>query len=189
MSIFTPDLAAVDAGFPIYEKGMYRVKITERTPFVAQKEDFANPGTLKITAGIHYKLEMYGRLVDDEVESTDENGREIRGKAVSRNTVYLHTQGGWSFSKLFIMASLGFDKNEENEFNEFYKENKELFEFSGDPGDTPEQLEENIGQGWDAMIDRFVDVFLKKKVRIHEGTTYEDQEFAAWQPVGEKAEF
>jgi hypothetical protein len=190
MGIFTPDLAAVDAGFPLYEKGMYRVKVVSRTPFVEEKEDKQKPGTMKLSAGLHWKLEMYGMVGGDgEISSTDEAGREIRGKAVSRNTFYLHNEGGWSFGKLFLMAALGFDKNEENEFNAIFQENREAFSFSGEPGDTAEALEENLGSGWNLPVDRFVDVYLKKDVRVHEGTTYEDQKFSAWQPVGERAEF
>jgi hypothetical protein len=190
MGIFTPDLAKVDAGFPLYEKGMYRVKVTGRTPFVNEREDYKNPGTTKISAGIHYKLEMFGLLDEDngEVLSTDGNGKEIRGKAVSRNSVYLHSQGGWSFSKMFLMAGLGWEKNEENEFNAWFQANRALFNFSGDPGDSQDVLEENMGEGWDAYVDRFVDVFLKKKVTTDDGVTREDQEFSAWQPVGDRAE-
>ena len=188
MGIFQADFATVDAGFPVYEKGMYRVKVSKRTPFVRESEDRKNPGTTKISAGVRYGLEMFGRLDEESGEyiATDENGKEIRGKTVSAPSVYLHSEGARSFSKLFFMAILGFSLNEENEFNSWSQEHKDDFAFSGEAEDSTELLEENLGDGWDAPLDRFVNVYMKKVPNM-DGSGF-DQEFSAWQPVGERVE-
>lgn len=184
MGIFTPDYTAVDAGFPLYDKGMYRIKVTEREPFIYESED-EEDGSVKIVAGIHYKLEMYGLLDEDgEPQENDESGREIRGKSVSRNTVYVHSEGGWSFGKSFLMASCGWAKNEENEAN------ADLFQagdwtFNGEPGDEADDIE--LGDSWDLLVDRFVDVYLQK-IPSSRFEGEEEQKMSAWTPVGEKVE-
>jgi len=185
MSVFTPDFAAVDAGFPIYDRGMYRVKITAREPAVWEKND--EHGNVTIVSRVRYKLEMFGMLDDDgEVQTTDANGKEIIGKSVQAMDVYLHTKDAWSFAKLFLMAAFGYSKNEENEFNEFFQENKDEFMFSGDAGDPDETLNDNLGSAWDAPVDRMVDVFLQKTLETYQGEERENQKMSAWQPVGEQ---
>jgi hypothetical protein len=188
MTVFTPDFAAVDAGFPMYDKGMYRVKVTGRKSTVYERESNTSPGTMEPKSRIRYTLEMFGRHNGDDVVTTDENGKEIRGKPVQAMDVYLHSEGAWSMAKLFVMAGLGFAKNEENEFNEFFQANKDEFYFSGDPGDSEEELESNTGSAWGLLVDRLVDVYLVKVEEEYQGVKRENQRMSAWQPVGEKVE-
>ena len=189
MAVFTPDFAAVDAGFPIYDKGLYRLKITAHAPTIYEKSDEDDPDTKVQVARIRYKMEMFGRFDDnDELVSEDENGKSIRGKAVQAMDVYTHSQGGWSFAKSFLMAACGFRADEENEANEllFIAEN---WTFSGDPEDPEEELRENMGNYWNLPIDRFVDVYLSKETRQRDDGSYqENQKFSQWRPVGERAE-
>ncbi len=188
MSVFTPDFAAVDAGFPMYDKGMYRVKITAVEPAIWEKKD-DETGDVTVVARVRYKLEMFGLLDDEgEVQTTGHDGKEIIGKAVQANDVYLHSEGAWSMAKSFVMAALGFAKNEENEFNEFYQEHRDEFAFSGDAGDPDEQLLDNLGSAWLAPVDRMVDVYLQKATETYQGVERENQKMSAWQPVGDRVE-
>lgn len=181
MTLFTPDFAAVDAGFPIYEKGMYQVKITAVTPEVYARED--DQGNKNVKARMRFKMEMFGRRdEDDELVSTDENGKEIRGKPVQALDVYLHTEGGWSFAKSPLMAFAGYAKDEENEAD------SNLFQagdwsFSGDPEDSEEVLRENMGDAWSTLVDRFAEVYLRKETEIRDGRSFDSQAMSSWAPV------
>jgi len=195
MTVFTPDFAAVDAGFPMYDKGMYRVKITSRAPSIWEKDEEINgvkTGNKTQVSRIRCKLEMIGLIGEDEDGDetifTEIDGKDIRGKAVQAMDIYLHSQGAWSMAKQFVMGALGFAKNEENDFNEFFQEHKEDFVFSGDPGDSDELLESNLGAAWGWMVDRQVDVFLTKVTETYEGVDRENQKMSAWTPVGGRVE-
>jgi len=174
MSLFTPDFAAATAGFPVYEKGMYRVKVTRRIPFVYERTD--DDGNVDVVQGVHFNLEMAGRYDDEGDLETD----GLAGKPVSRNTIYIHTPKALDFGKLFLMAACGYALKQQNEANE------ELFQggdwtLSGDPGDDAENIE--LGRSWDEPVDRFVDVFLTKEVETYNNVERENQSFNAWAPV------
>ena len=87
------------------------------------------------------------------------------------------------------MASCGFNvKNEENEANELLFQGGD-WSFGGEPGDEPEDME--LGSSWDLPVDRMVDVYLSVSSRPNERNPeepFEDQEFSAWAPVGDRVE-
>jgi hypothetical protein len=184
--VFTPDFAAVDAGFPLYDKDMYRVKITDVTPLVYEKTDRVTKDVSNVIR-IRCKLEMFGRHNGDDLVTTDQNDKEIRGKNVQAMDVYTHSEGGWSFAKGFLMAACGFSMKEENEAN------TELFQ-AGDWAcpDDPTQPEsaqaDELGESWSLLVDRLVDVYLQKETRTgDDGIERENQKMSAWQPVGDRA--
>lgn len=171
--IFQPDFSKVDAGFPVYDKGLYRVKVTKRTPFVREKKD--ETGTVTVVAGVRYALELVGKF--DEKGKVKGDG--LAGKSVSAMNVYIHTDGGMQFAKPFLMATAGYNpKKDEAEANE------KLFQggdwtFDGESDTAEENIK--LGSSWDAPVDRIVDVFLsKKKAFSGEG---EEQEMSGWMPV------
>ena len=57
--LLTPDFSKVEAGFPIWEKGRYRVKVTKRTGFVRTSKPDEN-GSTTTQVGVRYGLEMQG---------------------------------------------------------------------------------------------------------------------------------
>jgi len=186
MGVFTPDFRVVDATFPIYDKGMYRVKVTARQALVTEKDvEGGEEGEVTQSSGVKYKLEMVGayREEDDGEPILETDG--FAGKPIQAYTVWTHTQGGWSFGKAFLMAVCGWSpKADEQEANEkFFREG--VWEMTGDPGDPDEELNENLGENWHLPVDRLVDVYLKKEVRMFRGEERESQEFSAWTPVGD----
>lgn len=176
MAVFSPDFASVDASIPIYEKGRYRVKTTKRTPFIKEKRD--GDGNVNVSAGVRYPLEMVGKF-DEEGELITE---DYAGRTVTPFSVWVHTEGGWKFSKSFLMAAAGYDVKNEEELA-----NKELFQkhgwiVNGEPTDPPENIE--IGDGFDLCVGRLVDVTLTKSSRTtDDGREFDDQDFGAWAPV------
>ncbi len=178
MPIFTPDFTQVDAGFPVHPAGRYQVKITKRKPFVRLKKE-NDQGIRETSAGIRFSLEVVGQYDEEgELDTT------LAGKPASNNAVYLHSQGGWQFSKPFVMAAFGYSKNEEDAFNEYFQENQENFLFSGDPGDAEDNIE--VGSAWDEMVDKLVNVTMTKSTRVineDTGETEDQQEYSSWAPV------
>ena len=175
--IFTPDFTTVDATFPTYDRGRYRVKVTEQTPFIRETQPDEN-GNRKTIAGVHHKLEMVGQFNDEGELDTS-----LAGKPVSRYTCWLHSEGGWQFAKSFIMAVSGYDPNSEED-----QANAELFQagewgITGDAGDTAEVIE--LGESWGAMVDKIVDVTLSKNVTPGEDGAEDrvEQDFRSWAPV------
>lgn len=178
MPIFTPDFGSVDAGFPVHDAGRYQVKVTKRKPFCRLKKE-NDQGVRETSAGVRFNLEIVGRYDDEGELDTD-----LAGKPASSNSVYLHSEGGWQFSKPFVMACFGYSKNQEGEFNEWFQENQDDFHFSADPGDAEENME--LGSAWDDMVDRLVNVTMSKSTRVVDDTTGEtedQQEYSSWAPV------
>ncbi len=174
MGIFTPDFASVDASFPVYD-GRFRLQITKHTPFSYEKAD--KEGNVREIAGVHYGLEVVGQF-DDDGELDDEK----MGKPVSRNTVYVHTEGSWQFAKPFIMAACGYRLNQQQDANENLFQDKDIdWNLEGDPGTPAENI--ILGNGWDMLIGKFVDVTMKKEVTIKDDQTRENQAFNGWTPV------
>lgn len=175
--IFNVDFTTVDAGFPVHPKGLYRLKVTKRTPFIREKSDDA--GNITTVAGVRYGLEIVG-IFDEKgkVKSKGPDGETLEGKPVSAQNVYIHTPGGMAFSKSFLMASVGYNPKKEEALA-----NSELFQkgdwtFDGDPGAPAENIK--LGSSWDGPVDRLVDVFLLVK-KDDKGD--DQQEFAGWMPV------
>ena len=176
MPIFAPDFTKVEAGFPVYEKGRYRVKVTKKTPLIEESKPDAE-GNTKIKAGVRYALEMGGQYDrEGNLDDTD------AGKQVSSFTCWVHSDGGWKFSKPFLMAACGFAMKEEAQANvDLFQAHS--WELDGDVGANAETFV--VGDGWDLPIDRFVDVTLKKSGTTNKetGEVYENQDFGSWGPV------
>jgi hypothetical protein len=164
---FTPDLSKVRASIRIFDRGDYRLKITKSEPFINEaKTD--DKGNEKQTAGCRYSLEMVGKLnARGEVEP------EFEGEAVTPNRCYVHSEGGWSMTKQFLMAALGYSRDEEDKFDAEWAANADL-KIEGEP----EEVE--AGNSWEAPVGKLVDVTLNK--RIYEGR--EQQDFNGWSPAG-----
>lgn len=175
--IFTPDFTKVDASFPMYEKGKYRLKVTKATPFCKLSQPDKETGVKTEQKGLYYGLEMVGKF--DDSGNLDQTQA---GKPVSRYTVYIHTEGGMQFAKPFLMASNGYNvKNEENEAN------AQLFQagdwsFSGEVDDAAENIE--LGKSWAGNVGHLVDAFLGVDIgKNADGTPRENQTFTGWTPV------
>lgn len=176
MGIFSPDFASVDASIPIYEKGRYRVQVTKKKPVIKEVKD-KKTGNIIEQAFMQYNLEMKGQY-DDKGQLVTEG---FDGRSVSPFKCFIHTEGGWQFSKPFLMAASGFDVKKEEQ-----KANAELFQthnwmINGAAGSPPENIE--VGEGWELPVNRLVDVTLQKKVSEVDGTVYENQDYGNWAPV------
>jgi hypothetical protein len=182
MPLFTPDFAGVEANIHVYDKSRVQLKITKRTPGIKESKD-RNTGDVNINPFVRYSFELAG-IYEDGKKGPKLN-TEQAGKTVSPMTVWLRTEGGWKFAKPFIMAAAGLNvRRDEDKANQtlFNPETAAtMWEFSGDPGATAENI--RLGAGWDSLVGRHVDVNLVKKIEERDGVTYESQEFAGWTPV------
>lgn len=174
--IFEPDFTSVEANIPIFEKGRYQVKIIKRTAFMREAKH-PDTGDVYISCGVRYGLEMVGQYDDDGELQTD----KIAGKTVTPYSCYTRTEGGWKFCKPFIMAACGFRRKEERDAN------AKLFQkyswiINGEVGQDADAFEE-LGNGWDQLVDRLIDVTLSKEVVERDGEVYENQDYGSWAPV------
>jgi len=174
--LISPDFTKVDAGITVYDKVRARVKVTKRTPFINESRPDQD-GNTHTLIGVRYNLELQG-ILDREGNLDD----ELQGKTVSPFKCWMHSEGGWQFSKPFLMAAAGYTMKQEDEANE------ELFaannwEIDGEVDAPPENI--IVGEGFDVPVDRLVDVTLTKKVTTNKsgGDDYENQEFSNWAPV------
>lgn len=176
--IFQPDFAAVESSIPVFDKVRAQIQITGKKGVIRESKD--QEGKVRVTASVQYNLEMIGAV-------NPENGKLItkdyKGRTVSPYRVWLHTEGGWTFGKPFLMASCGyFPRKQEQEANEKLFQSND-WTFSGEPGDASEAIK--LGGGWDLPVGRIVEVTLTKSIDNNEktGETYENQEFSGWTPV------
>lgn len=102
---FEPDLTAVAANLDLFEKGSWEFSIGEPKSFSRENEK----GQLSV--GVRYPLAL----------SEEKDGHKKNAKQLF--SCYIHTEGGMTFSKRFIMAALGFKNNtqSEREFDEQFK--------------------------------------------------------------------
>jgi len=176
--IFDVDFTKVDASFPMYEKGRYRIQVASREAFHRESRP-DEKGNVNESAGVKFKLEMVG-LFDDDGELQMDG---LKGKAVSPYTVWLHTEGGWQFGKPFIMACGGFRRNQNKEANEKLFQ-KYKWNIQGELNDPPESF--TLDDGWELQVGQLVDVTLSVKKTPNPNDPdepYENQEFAGWTPV------
>jgi len=174
--IFDPDFQSVDMNIPTYE-GRAQIQVTKMIPFRTTKDD--GKGNVTEIGGVKYNLEMIG-IYDDEGElETD----KLKGKQVSRYTVWLHTTGGWQYGKPFLTAACGYRRNQEAEANEkVFPANKWTVE--GELDAAPDTFE--TGNGWDIPVGQVVEVSLSVKLSENKAdpdNPYKNQEFAGWAPV------
>ena len=138
--LLTPDFTQVEAGFPVYEKGRYRVKVTKMTPFIRSSKPDAD-GNVTTQVGVRYGLEMQGQF--DREGNLDD---DLQGKSVQPFTCWLHSEGGWKFSKPFLMAAAGYSVKDEQLANEELFQNHN-WEIDGEPGADAENI--IVGDGYD----------------------------------------
>lgn len=191
MSVFDADFTKVEASIPIYPKARYRLKCTKKTPLIEERDrrDKDTGAAMKvILRGVRYAFEMFGRIDEDgNVQTKDDEGVNLKGRAVSTYTVWTHSEGGLKFAKPFLMAAGGFPKNKENEANSEFFQKHEWY-IKGDTGADAANIQ--TGSGYDVPVGKLLDVSLDKSVTKDEtsGKEYENQEFNAWSPVDLDAE-
>ncbi len=102
---YEPDLTAVAATLEQFEKGDFEFGIGEPKSFQRTNDK----GQLSV--GVRYPLAL----------SEESNGHKKGAKQMF--SCYIHTDGGMTFSKRFIMAALGFKNTSQDErvFDEKYK--------------------------------------------------------------------
>lgn len=179
--IFAPDFTSVDASIHIFDdKGLYRLLCTKVKPVIRESKD--KKGNTTINSFVQLNLEMKGRYDSDGKLITE----GFAGRVVSPFKCYLHTEGGWKYSKGMIMALAGFNiKKEEQLANEKLFQGRD-WTINGEPGDPPESI--TLGEAWNLLVDRLIDVNLSKKIdKTDDGKELENQDFSNMTPVGEKA--
>ena len=177
---FEVDFTTVDASFPMWGKGRYRLQVTARDAFVGESRP-DDEGNVKENAGVKFKIEMVG-LFDDDGELQMDG---IKGKAVSPYTCWIHSEGGWTYGKPFLMACGGFRRNQNNEANEKLFQ-KYDWNIDGELNDPPESF--TLDDGWDQQVGRLVDVTLWTKQTPNPNdpdSPYENQEYGGWAPVAD----
>jgi hypothetical protein len=179
MGMFSPDFASVEAGITIYE-GRARVKVTGKVPFAGETRD-DKTGNVTENAGVRYKLELIGMFDDKGQLVTD----DFQGKTVTPFKAWVHGEGGWKYSKPFLMAANGYTIKEENEANLALFMGKQAdWLFNGDKDTPPDNFE--VGPGYDTPVGKILDVTLRnKKQPAKDGSDriYENQEYGSWTPV------
>ncbi len=102
---YEPDLTAVAAALELFEKGNFEFVIGEPKAF--QREN--DKGQLSV--GVRYPISL----------AEETNGHKKGSKQIF--SCYIHTDGGMTFSKRFVMAALGFKNTSqsEREFDAQYK--------------------------------------------------------------------
>lgn len=166
MPRFTPDLTKARANVRIFDRGDYEIKVTKATPFINEGED--DKGNAKTSAGCYYSLEMVGKL-DESGNPTE----EFRGEFMFPQKCYVHTDKAWGMTKQFLMAALGYARDEEDKFDAEWASKADL---SLD-GDADEVV---AGKSWEDPVGKHVRVTLDK--RLYQGN--EQQDFRGWTPAG-----
>jgi hypothetical protein len=166
MPRFEPDLTKARANIRIFDRGDYELKITKAEPFINENEE-----TGKVSAGCRFNVEMVGKL-DKDGNVTD----EFTGETVSQHRVYVHTEGGWGMAKQFILATLGYSRDEEDKADKEYFANADLSVDEDDEGNA------TGGNSWEDVVGKHVRATLDK--RLYQGN--EQQDFKGWYPATEK---
>jgi len=166
MPRFTPDLSKVRASIRVFDRGDYQLKITKAEPFINEEKDDGK-GNLTQSAGCRYNVEMVGKL-DASGNVTD----EFQGETVTPVRLYVHYEGGWSMTKQFLMAVLGYSREEEDKFDAEWAANADL-SLDGEPDEV------EAGKSWEDPVGKVVNVTLDK--RLYQGR--EQQDFRGWTPA------
>ena len=172
MPRFDVDFGSVDGTIPTYPKARYQLKVTNGKPFVRlNRKD-------EQIAGVRYSFQMIGVYnPKGQLDRADE------GRSVSTYTVWVHTKGGWQFAKPFMIAGLGYTRQEEAACDEkwFTQDAFKAGDWSVngevDAADPP-----TMGKGFEEIIGTILDVNLDIDVQETEDRTYENQEFSGWSP-------
>jgi hypothetical protein len=130
MPRFTPRPDSVTFGFPIFDKGIYRVEVGEPKAFL-------NPGK-------NGKIDNHGVRLSGKIIQSDDHP-EMVGKPHPIQ-LFQHTEGALSFSKGIQAAIL--NETKDSEFNEKYGN----LDWGYDTDDG------SCGQGWHILKGKIVNV-------------------------------
>lgn len=162
MPRFTPD-TNVRATTRVFDRGDYRLAIERHTPIIREKDDGS------IAAGVLYGIKMVGKL-DAKGKVTDEHA----GEDVTPFTCWMHSSGAQSFTKRFLMAALGYKKEDEDKFDKDYWSNpKKDFTIDGTPEDA------SAGAAWEEAVGNQFVATLDKRIWNNQ----EQQDFASFMPA------
>lgn len=139
---FEPDMTEVRAGFPVYDRGDYELKITGAEGFSYMKEP--DDGDPYEVAGVQFNFEMVGQLTGTGIEKEN-----LEGEPASSDRFYVHTKGSFPFMKRFVMAAAGYDQDDEELFNEEWAGEHSWF-VVGDPQDPEGEV--SIGSAYSAIV-------------------------------------
>lgn len=119
MPRFEPDFENTSVLTPIYKRGEYELEIKTIKPFGYHAE--ARDGKQeRDVAGVTIFFKMVG-----PIDSKGKVGDAHRGDDVTPHKLYLHTEGSYKNTLLFLMAALGYAKKEEPTFKaEWLAKNK-----------------------------------------------------------------
>lgn len=158
--IFQPD-KNVRATTRIFERGEYEVEIAAVSGIGYTKDNGDE------VAGARYRLTMRGRLQNDG--SLDD---EYAGEDVTPFRAYVHSEGAIPFTKRFLMAAMGYGRNDESDFDdEWWTEADLTIEF--------DEEDVTLGEGWEDPVGNVLRVTLDKEE--YEGQ--EQQTHATFAPV------
>lgn len=130
MPRFTPDPTKATFGFPVFQKGVYRIELGEPKSFFG-----VGKGGKPDNYGVRYPAKVI-----------DSDNHEMVGKNFNPITLYQHSEGACNYSKQVEAAILG-TRNDE-EFNTDY--GSEDWSFNTDDG--------SCGSGWYLLKGQVVDV-------------------------------
>jgi len=152
---YEPDLTAVAATLELFEKGDFEFIIGEPKSFQRQNDK----GQLSV--GVRFPLALA-----EETNGHKKNSRQLF-------SCYIHTDGGMTFSKRFIMAALGYKGNSqgEREFDDKFKG----ADWSLDPDNG------SVGDVWRQPAGRRITASLDIGTNPNSGEP--SQQFTGFQPV------
>lgn len=172
MPKYTADPSKDSAGFPVFPKGDYRLKIGEPKAFeqVAKR----GPNTGKTSYGIGFLVTCVNGAVNED--GTESNPAYVGKKQYHK--MYQHTQGAKDFGKGFLLSAFGYTLKEEDAFNA--KASELDWSFDTDSGE--------VGEGWKSMTH--AELVATMSVNIDNETKQEIQQFESFRPIptGEKKE-
>lgn len=102
----------VSSGIPLLDAGEYTFLITDAQLFFRVSEQTDD-------AGNKVSKEVYGTRYPVKVLEAPAGSEHFIGKSIPIS-LYMHTEGGESMNKAFVMAAYGFTQKNEMEFNEQY---------------------------------------------------------------------
>lgn len=178
MSVFTPDFASVESNIPVFDKMRALVQVTGHKPFIKETKD-PKTNEVKVSAGVQFNLELVAKIDENTGAYITE---DFKGRTITPFKTYVHGEGGWKFSKPFLMAAaFGMNpRKQEQEANAKFQATD--WNFAGDVGMPPEQI--TLGSGWNLADGKIVEVTLTKKVtKNDQGQEFENQEFNGWMPA------
>lgn len=162
MPRFQPDFGKTEAGFPVYPRGDYEIKVTKVSGFLYNRED-EETGDVDEVSGVTASLEMVGLVGTDGSIVTMQGDKTIAGEKVAPVRLYVHSEAAWPIAKRFAMAAYGYDLDTEKEFNAFIGENDLDFSVDGEIGEDGRADEVEIGDGWAGLEGKRLRITLSQR--------------------------